>query len=93
MNTDLMFSSATDQWATPQSFFDELDKEFQFNLDPCADNQNHKCKKYFTKEDDGLMQSWGGTGCFAILHTAKIFASGLKKHTPKGIKTIHLCAC
>ena len=60
MNTDLMFSSATDQWATPQSFFDELDKEFQFNLDPCADNQNHKCKKYFTKEDDGLTQSWGG---------------------------------
>ena len=23
MNTDVMFSSATDQWATPQAFFDE----------------------------------------------------------------------
>ena len=30
MDTDLMFSSKTDMWATPQKFFDELDKEFHF---------------------------------------------------------------
>ena len=40
-----MFSSKTDKWATPQWFFDELDKEFHFTLDPCADEFNHKCEK------------------------------------------------
>lgn len=60
MNTEVMFSSATDQWATPQTFFDELNKEFAFTLDPCADEFNHKCNKYFTKEINGLNQNWGG---------------------------------
>ena len=58
MNKDLMFSSKTDLWSTPQAFFDELDKEFHFTLDPCADEKNHKCNKYYTKQDDGLQQSW-----------------------------------
>ena len=60
MNRELMFSSKTDQWATPDDFFAELDKEFHFTLDPCADENNHKCEKYYTKEDDGLVQEWGG---------------------------------
>lgn len=59
-----MFSSKTDQWATPQDFFDELNLEFHFTLDPCADKDNHKCEKYFTKEDDGLQQDWGGETVF-----------------------------
>ena len=37
MNTEVMFSSKTDSWATPADFFRELDEEFHFNLDPCAD--------------------------------------------------------
>ena len=57
-NMDVMYSSKTDQWATPQDFFDELDREFHFTLDPCADETNHKCKKFFTKEQDGLSRSW-----------------------------------
>lgn len=65
---DVLFSSATDQWATPQDFFDALDAEFHFTLDPCADETNHKCETYFTKEQDGLKQSWGGTGYSAIRH-------------------------
>lgn len=60
MNKELMFSSKTDQWATPQDFFDRLDKEFEFNLDPCADETNHKCDTYFDKSQDGLKQNWGG---------------------------------
>lgn len=64
MNTDLFFSSKTDQWSTPQDFFDQLDKEFHFTLDPCADETNHKCDKYFTKEQDGLKQSWIGETVF-----------------------------
>lgn len=61
MNTDVMFSSDTDNWATPQDFFDKLDAEFHFDLDVCADDINHKCDKYYTKEQDGLSQPWVGT--------------------------------
>ena len=64
MNTEVMFSSQTDQWATPQEFFDKLNEEFHFTLDPCADESNHKCEKYFTKEQDGLVQSWEGERVF-----------------------------
>lgn len=61
---ETLWSSKTDQWATPQDFYDKLNEEFHFNLDPCADEFNHKCERYFTKEQDGLSQSWGGYRVF-----------------------------
>ena len=61
MNTDVMFSSKTDLWETPQDFFDELDLEFHFDLDVCAIPQNAKCVRYYTPEEDGLSQPWEGT--------------------------------
>jgi phage N-6-adenine-methyltransferase len=60
MNTGLHFSSKTDMWATPQEFYDALNAEFEFTLDPCATAENAKCAKYFTIEDDGLVQDWTG---------------------------------
>jgi len=60
MNTEVMFSSKAMDWATPQAFFDRLDSECHFSLDPCANESNHKCARYFTEADDGLKQSWGG---------------------------------
>lgn len=60
MNTEVMFSSKAMDWATPQSFFNQLDSEFHFTLDPCANESNHKCDLYFTEADDGLKQPWGG---------------------------------
>ena len=64
MSTAVMFSSKTDEWSTPQDFFDELNKEFDFTLDPCATPENAKCEKYYTKEDDGLKQDWSGETVF-----------------------------
>lgn len=55
------FSSATDNWATPQRVFDALDAEFSFELDACADEANAKCAHFFTAADDGLAQVWSGT--------------------------------
>ena len=55
---DVHYSSKTNEWSTPQAFFDELNKEFNFTLDPCATSENAKCTKYFTVEDDGLKQDW-----------------------------------
>lgn len=60
MNTDLMFSSKTDLWATPSSLFNELDNEFGFTCDVCALPENAKCKQFFTPEMDGLKQEWTG---------------------------------
>ena len=64
MNTEVMFSSKTNEWATPQTLFDELDREFHFTLDPCATPENAKCKKYYTQADDGLAQDWSGETVF-----------------------------
>lgn len=60
MNKNLMFSSKRMDWETPQDFFDKLNVEFHFTLDPCANEQNAKCKKFYTIEQDGLAQSWQG---------------------------------
>lgn len=54
------FSSATDQWATPQDFFDRLNAVFDFKLDVCADAKNAKCARYFDEATDGLAQEWSG---------------------------------
>jgi phage N-6-adenine-methyltransferase len=54
------FSSQTDLWATPDDFYQELNREFGFTLDVCALPGNAKCARYFTPEDDGLVQSWTG---------------------------------
>ena len=60
MNTEVMFSSKTDLWETPQDLFDKLNKNFNFTLDVCATKENAKCKKYYTKEQDGLIKKWKG---------------------------------
>lgn len=60
MNTEVMFSSKTDMWATPQDFFDKLNEEFDFNVDVCAIPENAKCEKFFSPEVDGLKQEWKG---------------------------------
>src|SRR5690625_7299025 len=58
------FSSATDNWATPMCFFNRLDYEFNFTLDPCSNGINAKCSKFFTEDDDGLSKSWAGEVVF-----------------------------
>jgi len=42
----------TDNWATPKNFYDELDKEFNFDFDPCP--LNHDIEEW-----DGLKTEWG----------------------------------
>lgn len=48
MNNKVMFSSAKNDWETPQDLFDELDREFHFTLDAAASPSNAKCAKYYT---------------------------------------------
>jgi site-specific DNA-methyltransferase (adenine-specific) len=58
--TAYMPQAETVEWATPQNLFDELNAEFGFTLDVCATDENAKCADYFTKEQNGLLQNWGG---------------------------------
>ena len=60
MNTELMFSSKTDLWETPQELFDKYDAVYHFETDVCAFPENAKCKRFFTPEMDGLKQEWTG---------------------------------
>lgn len=61
MNREVMFSSKTDIWETPQDFFDKLNEEFRFQTDVCASPENAKCKRFYTPEQDGLAQEWSGS--------------------------------
>ena len=56
----VMSSSESPEWATPQDFFDELDAEFAFGVDVCANASNAKCERYFSPVEDGLAQEWRG---------------------------------
>ena len=90
-NTSLAvhFSSATDQWSTPDDFFRRLDSIFSFTLDPCADDNNHKTEKYFTKEDDGLSQPWDGERVFMN----PPYGRGIGLWVEKASKTKGLVVC
>ena len=60
INTGMM-SSNTCEWETPKDFFDKCAAEFgPFNLDVCATEQNAKCPRFFSKEQDGLDREWEG---------------------------------
>lgn len=56
---EVVFSSDSDEWETPQALFDELNKEFKFTLDAAASKTNRKCERYCSKENSGLKISWG----------------------------------
>lgn len=60
MDTAVHFSSATDEWATPQDFFDKLMATYRFTLDVCATAENAKCADFYTKDDNGLTKYWAG---------------------------------
>ena len=60
MMTKGMYTSNSEEWGTPQELFNRLNEEFNFTLDICASEENAKCPKYYTKEEDALKQEWGG---------------------------------
>ena len=64
MKRETLFSSKSDDWRTPEAIFDKLNEEFRFTLDPCATSENSQCIRYYTKEQDGLKQSWEGETVF-----------------------------
>jgi phage N-6-adenine-methyltransferase len=54
------YSSESTTWETPDSVFQPLNERYQFVLDVCASEINHKCDHYFSVADDGLSKEWVG---------------------------------
>ena len=86
MNIDVMYSSKSNEWATPMDFFKKLDQEFHFNLDPCSTDENHKCDKYYTIKDDGLQKNWGGYRVFCNPPYGKEIGKWVEKCYREGTK-------
>ena len=53
-----IMTSDKQDWETPQELFDNLNNEFDFELDAFATDKNAKCKHFFTKRDDSFQQDW-----------------------------------
>lgn len=67
MNTSVLFSSATDEWATPQALFDQLHTEFGFDLDVAATGENTKCPEWLgpgSLMPDALVVGWAPLVCW-----------------------------
>jgi phage N-6-adenine-methyltransferase len=71
-NFSVLFSKGNDEWPTPPDTFDALDRLFDFQLDACATAENAKCKKFFTKTDNGLLQDWGKVRVFCNAPNSQI---------------------
>ena len=53
-----LFSSATDEWETPQDYFDRLDSIYEFDFDLACSKENCKTADGFTLEENSLDQNW-----------------------------------
>ena len=78
----VMCSSVDMTWATPPAWFEYLDLEFGFTLDPCCQHETAKCKKHYTVEEDGLSKSWRNERVFMNPPYGKEIGNWMKKaHT------------
>lgn len=75
LNTAVMFGRASDEWSTPQDFFDTLNAEFEFQIDAAATSTNAKCQSYFTVRENALERDWFNYSC-DCLHSLQGRISG-----------------
>lgn len=92
MINEALFTSNSDEWFTPQSFFDEINKEFNFSMDAAATKKNAKCINYWTKETDGLKQDWRGwvVYCNPPYSEIKLWVEKAYHESLKGTKIVLL---
>jgi len=86
MNRELMFSNKNNAWCTPRDFFEELNKEFEFTLDPCCMPKSALCENYYTPDKDGLKQDWSGETVFVNPPYGREIGKWVKKCYEEGQK-------
>ena len=83
----IMFSSKSNDWATPQDFYNQLDAEFGFTLDPCASQASAKCSSFYTADDDGLSKNWEGQTVFMNPPYGRKIGNWIQKAYEEGEKS------
>lgn len=84
---DVMFSSKSNEWATPSALYEQLNALFgPFTLDPCSTEENHKCRTFYTIEQNGLDQDWGGHTVFMNPPYGRCIAAWIKKAHEESLK-------
>ena len=58
INNAVKFSSDRVEYSTPWPLFNYFKDKYDINFDVCASTKNHKCKNYWTKEDDAFTKEW-----------------------------------
>lgn len=54
----VLFSSQSDSWKTPEGLYHELDKEFNFNFDPCPFDKDPKLTNTLFDEQEEFKRSY-----------------------------------
>ena len=91
-----MFSKASDEWTTPQAFFDALHAEFAFDLDAAATAANRKKTRYLGLDNglDALDVLWGMYGtrvwCNPPYSQVRAFIDKAAHERPRGLLTVML---
>lgn len=84
-----LFTSRSDDWATPQPLFDSLNAEFgPFDVDVCADAENRKCVRYWDRDADGLAQDWRGLNCWMNPPYGREIAGWVRKAATGGARRV-----
>lgn len=97
---DVMFSSKSDEWSTPQYLFDTLNEEFHFQIDLAATLNNTLCEEYLGPDHfvefmrDALIVLWitlGSVGwCNPPYSKCREFVAKAAEERLKGFTTVML---
>jgi len=70
-----MSDDDTDERYTPDEVWVPLNRLFNFELDPCAASGNRlNTPHFYTKEGNGLLQSWKAMKCFVNMPYSDIYS-------------------
>lgn len=78
--------SRSNEWSTPGPLFYQLDSIHDFTLDPCCTEHNHLCDKFFTEEDNGLVQDWSEDRVFMNPPYGREIGKWIKKAYEESLK-------
>ena len=83
-------------WGTPPEIFDPINKEFNFTLDVCAIEENSKCERFISPNENGLITEWKNEVCWCNPPYGNEVPKWCKKalkETKNGTTTVLLIPC
>ena len=80
------YMSESNEWTTPPEFFDKLNSKYKFTLDPCCTKESALCNKYYTIEDDGLVQDWSDDVVFMNPPYGRVIGDWVRKAYKESLK-------